>query len=223
MMKLIYRLIKAIHWKYALGEVILIFFGISLALWFNNWNESLKQHKIELETLQEIRNEILLDTVDVNFNIRGYQSTIRSDSIVEQYWLRRLPPDSILYEALVRINANYSIIFHYSAYLTLQSRGLEVIKNDSLRQAIVRLYDFDYRTVEMYENREYTSPEILMLETERVLKHFYMDTGADGYAYLKIKDLDRFFEDKDFYTVHKILMVLKMERLRRYEKLRGKM
>jgi hypothetical protein len=29
-----------VNWKYIVGEILLIFFGISLAIWFNNWNAS---------------------------------------------------------------------------------------------------------------------------------------------------------------------------------------
>ena len=31
-----------INWQYAIGEVILIFVGITLAIAFNNWNEERK-------------------------------------------------------------------------------------------------------------------------------------------------------------------------------------
>ena len=44
-----------LNWKYALGEVVLIFLGISLALAFQTWNEQ-RKNKIErdriLKTLQ---------------------------------------------------------------------------------------------------------------------------------------------------------------------------
>jgi hypothetical protein len=31
---------NTVNWKYIVGEILLIFFGISLAIWFNNWNAS---------------------------------------------------------------------------------------------------------------------------------------------------------------------------------------
>ncbi|NVJ45952.1 MAG: hypothetical protein HWE07_02460, partial [Cytophagia bacterium] len=33
-----------LNWKYAMGEVALIFIGISLAIAFQNWNEDRKQN-----------------------------------------------------------------------------------------------------------------------------------------------------------------------------------
>ncbi|WP_262910644.1 hypothetical protein [Psychroserpens luteolus] len=39
------KLIKGINWKYAFGELLLIFLGITIAIWFNNWNETKNQIK----------------------------------------------------------------------------------------------------------------------------------------------------------------------------------
>jgi len=46
-----------INWKYAIGEVILIFIGITLAISFNNWNEERK----ELNLSKVYINEIYID------------------------------------------------------------------------------------------------------------------------------------------------------------------
>ena len=49
---------KRINWKYALGEIFLIFIGINLAIWFNNWNAS-KQTRAALNvSIQKIEEEI---------------------------------------------------------------------------------------------------------------------------------------------------------------------
>ena len=49
---------KDFNWKYILGEVLLIFVGINLAIWFNNWNNSkqstLDRHAIVLKIKEEI-------------------------------------------------------------------------------------------------------------------------------------------------------------------------
>lgn len=46
------------NWKYVVGEILLIFIGISLAIWFNNWNASNKS-KREIEiSLKHIKKEI---------------------------------------------------------------------------------------------------------------------------------------------------------------------
>jgi len=54
------RLFKSnlLNWKYILGEILLIFFGISLAIWFNNWNEANKINTNKKIALDKIEDEI---------------------------------------------------------------------------------------------------------------------------------------------------------------------
>ena len=50
-----------INWKYAFGEVILIFIGITLAIAFDNWNEKRILKKEELSFYQNFKRQILED------------------------------------------------------------------------------------------------------------------------------------------------------------------
>jgi hypothetical protein len=49
---------KKINWKYILGEILLIFIGISLAIWFNNWNSSINASKEKEIAISKIKEEI---------------------------------------------------------------------------------------------------------------------------------------------------------------------
>ena len=49
---------KKINWKYILGEIFLIFVGINLAIWFNNWNSSQKINRDKKTALVRIEEEI---------------------------------------------------------------------------------------------------------------------------------------------------------------------
>ena len=60
---------------YAVGEIILVVIGILIALQINNWNESDKQSKKQLELLKSLRNELKADIL--------YMS--REDSIYSTY------------------------------------------------------------------------------------------------------------------------------------------
>ena len=42
------------YFKYAIGEIILVVIGILIALQINNWNESKKSSRIELEFLKNL-------------------------------------------------------------------------------------------------------------------------------------------------------------------------
>ncbi len=63
------------NWKYLVGEVLLIFVGINLAIWFNDWNNDMKLTQMKETAIEKIREEIqnnleeLLDARESNMRI----------------------------------------------------------------------------------------------------------------------------------------------------------
>lgn len=116
------RLFKSntINWKYIIGEIVLIFFGISLAIWFNNWNTSNTinaNKRIAIAKIEdEIRNNLreLHDAREINLKIptaiETYKEIIsRSDgeaisSITEMRNFRASFPGFFIINDSVRIN-----------------------------------------------------------------------------------------------------------------------
>ena len=49
---------KSFNWRYILGEVLLIFIGINLAIWFNDWNASRKLDENKRIAIDKIEEEI---------------------------------------------------------------------------------------------------------------------------------------------------------------------
>lgn len=54
-----------LNWKYALGEVVLIFLGISLAIGFQNWNAQSQKHKEKLVFLVRIKSDLQEDKLNL--------------------------------------------------------------------------------------------------------------------------------------------------------------
>ncbi len=50
--------LKTMNWKYILGEIILIFVGINLAIWFNDWNTSKTIQQDKEIALAKIKEEV---------------------------------------------------------------------------------------------------------------------------------------------------------------------
>ncbi len=53
-----FKLKGKFNWKYIIGEVLLIFVGINLAIWFNNWNTSKKTSNDKNIAIAKIKGEI---------------------------------------------------------------------------------------------------------------------------------------------------------------------
>ena len=50
--------LKNFNWKYILGEIVLLFVGINLAIWFNDWNASKAVQQDKEVALVKIKDEI---------------------------------------------------------------------------------------------------------------------------------------------------------------------
>lgn len=138
---------------YAGGEVVLVVVGILIALSINNSNEIRKQRIVEIEILEGIRNDILLDTVDLNSNIRSYQSHSRSDSIIlDQLINKREMTNDFVNYIYNRVFGDLILTLHHSHFDEAKQKGLSIITNKSLRSEISRLYEFDYPSLVQIEN-----------------------------------------------------------------------
>ncbi|MGB5983415.1 MAG: DUF6090 family protein [Nonlabens sp.] len=67
------------YFAYALGEIILVVIGILIALQIYNWNEVGKARTLEIGLLENLKKNLTLDTLDINFNLKYHKSFINED------------------------------------------------------------------------------------------------------------------------------------------------
>jgi hypothetical protein len=125
---------------YAIGEIILVFIGIAMALQFNNWNETKKTREKEQQVLTEIISdlEFTLQDLDrvINTRTNNLKRTINSINAV----IDILETDKSYYDSLAytfrAINAYDDIHFKTSGYQSLVSIGTDLVEDPNLRSAI---------------------------------------------------------------------------------------
>jgi len=61
-----FRLNRKLNLKYIIGEILLLFIGINLAIWFNNWNASKKINKEKKVAISKIKEEINNNKVEID-------------------------------------------------------------------------------------------------------------------------------------------------------------
>jgi len=141
------------YMRYAIGEIVLVVVGILIALSINNWNEDRKLEIVEFSILKGIRQNILMDTIDLNHNIRRFEEMLQRDIIILNYLEDKKPLDSIVEANLTNLwRSNMSIMLHTSYFDEAKNKGLSIISNKSLRDSISRLYEFRYSYVLLVEN-----------------------------------------------------------------------
>ncbi|GJM34212.1 MAG: hypothetical protein DHS20C18_32130 [Saprospiraceae bacterium] len=74
-MRRFFKLKDQFNWKYVIGEILLIFIGINLAIWFNDWNSTKKTVHDKDIAITKIKEEIK-NNVDDLTNARLANQTI---------------------------------------------------------------------------------------------------------------------------------------------------
>ncbi|MTE25452.1 DUF6090 family protein [Winogradskyella ouciana] len=138
---------------YAIGEVLLVVIGILIALQLNNQKELRKQRIVEIDILEGIRKDILRDTIDLNTNIRGTRNGIETVSFLIDHILNKKELNKNFVSELHYITVAKSfIILHDSHFQEAKQKGLSIISNETLRDDINNLYEFDYEFLSLLVN-----------------------------------------------------------------------
>ncbi len=162
--------------KYALGEILLIVLGILVAFQLSSWADNNKAKKIEVQTLKDIKEALQLDKNDLEFNIYLYNKVITSCDTILALLDGKLsygPKMNKYFSGPCLVAVFYSNV---GPYETLKSRGLEIISNDSIRNRIVRTYEFNYNGLKKFESQ-------LTDYVQTVEKTFYPSYFDESYPF----------------------------------------
>jgi hypothetical protein len=142
------------YFKYAIGEIVLVVFGILIALQINIANEKRKDRIQEITILENIQEDILLDTLDISFNIDYHKEFIDAEKRLLFFLQNNLqqPRDSINYSSALGVPL--TIALHKSTFNNLQNNQIGIITNNKLKKDISRFYDFFVQAISKIENEK---------------------------------------------------------------------
>lgn len=189
---------------YAIGEIILVIIGILIALSINNWNGERKLKQKESTLLHEFLNSIEGDLkgTELFYKPRLVRKKRGMDSLYS-YIERQIPiSDSLFMEFYQDIGVQPRIRFDNGPFSNLESIGLEIISNDSLRKSINRAYALSFPAYKDFADRsmDINSAEI----TSREKKIFTLkavrgkDKGVQLREWPKVENI---IENIDFYWI----------------------
>ncbi len=141
--------------KYAIGEIFLVVVGILIALSINNWNEARKDKNREHDLLNQLSIELTDTRTELSDDVSNLKLVYAlTDSII--YYQRREHnrpfQDYFMPIGEMSFYNNTLLFGSKSTYTTLESVGLEIIENSTLRNTIADLYGRRFKRVEMTEN-----------------------------------------------------------------------
>lgn len=138
-------------WIYASGEFVLVFLGILVALQVDNWNEGRQERKLEEVLLSEMLSNLEQDLVDIDYNLKVKRVCVQSYQMVMQYLNESQPWHDSMEIHFGGLISGTVFVNNTSAYESLKSIGIDLVKNDELRQLITFVYSARYDHVDAKE------------------------------------------------------------------------
>ena len=218
---------------YPLGEVLILIFGILIALQVNNWNDERQNNEIEITILKTFKSDLKADMNEwLDYDIPLHDTVMLSIHILLDHMENDLPyHDSLNYHFLTAtLNTHFTP--RLGAFETLKSTGVNIIRNDSLRDQIISLYTFrfdfkKYLTRHMNALQTYGEESIFNTRFDQAEKFDDYTTakGWDGamipldfeglkkdneYLYFlrTYKNATRFYRDQLHETHHKAVILI---------------
>ncbi len=166
---------------YALGEILLVVIGILLALQVNNWNEDRKFRAQQTGLLTDLTQDLEANLSELRFGrtmnsqlleeYRGLMQAIREDQ----------PASPAIDSLCLHLENWHSAYITSTAYESLKNKGLEIIRNDSLKAKIISIYEKTFVfLVEDYDRMEW---EFASAVKTRILNNYIryeeVEPGSD--------------------------------------------
>ncbi len=136
-----------VFWIYAMGEFVLVFLGILIALQVDNWNQRRQEKQLERILLTEMLTDLKADLDDIDFNTNAHIRFLHASQVALEFLNSELPWNDSLGAYFAMIMGASIFDINTSAYESLKSIGIDLIRNDSLRQKITALYSTRYNHV----------------------------------------------------------------------------
>ncbi|MEM6525791.1 MAG: hypothetical protein AAF693_18475 [Bacteroidota bacterium] len=144
--------IRKKNWRKYGFDFFSIFVAVLSAFALNNWNSARQARETENKILIEIANGLVKDLQDIEENKMGHQQGIYACKYFKSIAAAQtVSKDSSVLTHYVHLTKDFTSIQNKAGYETLRSQGLELIKNDALRQAIISLYEVDYQILRKLE------------------------------------------------------------------------
>ncbi len=155
--------------KYALGEILLVVIGILIAFSINNWNDHRKERKVEQEILEQFKVDLESDIESIQRVDYWMQKVIKSCKIVVSELRSTRPWHDSLAVHFDLWNDFDQLGFSTVAISNLRSRGVELIKNKSLRNDLINHYDQTYFYVQ--KSNDYFREDHVHITYKKFLEH----------------------------------------------------
>ena len=132
---------------YAIGEIVLVVAGILIALQINNWNEYRKSGQAELALLRELKADLEYNKGELEIIMLENQKFLKGYLLINTYIENNWPYAEELDAAFSNLDIWAQPYLANTTYETIKSRGIEIIRNDSLKKHINTVYSLNIKSL----------------------------------------------------------------------------
>ncbi|PWK17531.1 DUF6090 family protein [Xanthomarina spongicola] len=188
---------------YAIGEIILVVIGILIALQINNWNTERQKSELEVKILKEIESNLVFDLFEIREDISIMDSLNLASKDIIEYLKEHDTPSEEFYYNVAKMKAAPHFNPNMSGYELLTSKGVEIVRSDSLRMSISDLYESYYPYYAQYEKERITFKSNIIQPF--FVKHFNWEIAEDKFFLttltIPLEDFQNIKKEDDFLKI----------------------
>jgi DNA repair ATPase RecN len=196
------------NWKYALGEILLIFIGISLSLAFEEWRTNRTNKVREIDLLHEMREAIQSDTAELSNQIRICKTLIKTSNHLENNLsTSKSLTDSIKY-SLAWMNTIAGFNADYSAYQSIMAGGIVSISDTKLRREIISYYNEADRLKNWMDGLNKRRDQYITTLLMKEFEEFNREESAIPWDYEQLrKNREFMFYTRKSHELHRVTLI----------------
>ena len=138
------------HWSY-LADFLVIVLGIVVALSLDNWNQEKINKKEESIFLQELGKTLKADLRDARGNRQAHQESVDAIDTLLYAFDNDIPYNDAMIKPFSSLLFSVLPIQSEAQFRELQSKGFDMITNDSMRENLISLYNKEYQRIKAAE------------------------------------------------------------------------
>jgi hypothetical protein len=202
------RLGSAPNWRYAIGEIVLIVVGITIALAGTSWYEGQVERRNEIMVLQQLRQTLSEDLQDINTTWEMTRQRERKIMVLLEYLDSDRPYTANLAGNFQSLFGWRTVRLTTAPFEALKIRGYRTISNSILRQKLISFYEDHFAKLEYNSNldRDFAIQKI----QPYFFKYFVIQVAAES----DVDGGNQVWAPKDYDTIKAELYIANLGRHR---------